>query len=77
MNIDPRSFTNVKDWCEATTLPLSKLLTVPTLTDPDEWAEWGYTVIQAPALAQYIPPDPRFFVDWQEWALRFNQAVPL
>lgn len=77
MNIDPREFLSVRDWCDATTLALSQLMIVPIMIDPKKWVEWGLTVIQSPKVSKFQPPDPRDFPEWREWALRFNQAVPL
>lgn len=77
MNVDPREFLSVRDWADATTLPLSHLLIVPIMIDPKKWNDWALTVIQSPKVAQHQPPNPREFSDWQEWAIRFNQAVPL
>ena len=50
---------------------------LPRLDNPEFWKEWALTLIQKPSIASKNPPDPRYFEDWREWAMRFNQAVPL
>jgi len=75
-SVDPR-YMSVSEWCEFTTPLLVKLAAVPRLLVADQWREWALTVLQAPAIAEYNPPDPRIFSDWRDWAYRFNQAVPL
>jgi hypothetical protein len=78
MNVDPRIARDAKEWVEYSTGPLSRLIgVVPVLADNMHWVEWGYLVLQNPAVQKFSPPDPRYFSNWQEWAFRFNQAVPL
>lgn len=76
MNVDPRLFDQFQDWAEATVLPLSRLITVP-LPRGEEWQDWGMAVIQDPKISQYKPPIPLGFNSWTDWALQFNQVVPL
>jgi hypothetical protein len=70
--IDPR-FMNVLQWTDrmAETLPFP----VYRLLDEDEWRAWARNLIQYPQVSALNPPDPEYFVGWQEWAERFNQAV--
>lgn len=78
MNVDPRMAKDAREWVEYTISPLAALLgTVAPLQNNMDWVDWAYTVIQDPAVQKFNPPDPRFFNNWQEWAFRFNQAVPL
>jgi hypothetical protein len=76
MNIDPRDVP-VIEWCAQTALVLSKFTTVPRLLDPNGWKFWALNVIQSPKVAAFFPPDPSYFTDWRDWAVRFNQMVPL
>lgn len=76
MNIDPRGMS-VIEWTAQTTLTLARLTTVPRLLDPKSWKFWAFNVVQAPKVAVHSPPDPSYFDDWREWAIRFNQMVPL
>lgn len=76
MNVDPRPFELFKEWADATSLPLSRLIIVPT-PPKEDWQQWGLEVIQQPNVARYQPPTPSGFNSWKEWAIRFNQVVPL
>lgn len=77
MNVDPRPFKHFKDWAGATILPLAPLVLAPAPPDDEHWQAWALSIIQVPSVAGYQPPDPRDYASWTEWALRFNQAVPL
>ncbi len=78
MNVDPRLAKDMKEWVEYSTAPLSRLVgTVPILSTNIGWVDWAYNLIQLPEIQKFSPPDPRYFNNWQEWAFRFNQAVPL
>lgn len=72
--IDPRHL-NVIQWTDrmAATLPFPVL----RLLDPEEWRGWARNLIQYPQISAFNPPDPEFFVDWEQWAERFNQIVEL
>ena len=74
--IDPRGLSATQ-WCEITALGLSSVGTIPPLENEFHWGDWAYSVIQIPGIAHYAPPDPRQFSDWEDWAFRFIQAVPL
>lgn len=76
MNVDPRYMT-VIEWTDFMVPLLVKAGRVPRLDNPQFWKEWALTLIQKPTIGQFSPPDPRHFDDWREWAMRFNQAVPL
>jgi hypothetical protein len=47
------------------------------LDDPRKWRDWAVNAIRDPNVSIYSPPNPYDFLDWREWAFRFNQAVPL
>lgn len=72
--IDPR-FLTVQEWTDSMTFSLSNESDLPRLDDPKAWKEWAMNVLQDSLVSQMNPPDPRFFDDWREWALRFNQAL--
>lgn len=76
MNVDPR-YVTVIEWTDFMAPLLEKFGRMPRLDNEEFWKEWALTLIQKPAIQRYQPPDPRYFHDWQEWAFRFNQAVPL
>ena len=76
MNIDPRYMT-VLEWTAQSTQALSKLASIPILLDARGWKFWALNVLQSPKVAAHSPPDPSYFTDWRDWAIRFNQAVPL
>ena len=63
------------EWADAMALELQPYGVVPKLEDPEAWQDWGRAVILNPQIAAQIPPEPRFFYDWQEWAIRFNQSL--
>jgi hypothetical protein len=74
MIIDPRGLT-ATEWCdymadELTVLPMK-------IARDEDWRDWARHVIQDPSIARHNPPNPEFFEDWQEWAFRFNESVPL
>lgn len=74
--VDPR-YLSILEWCEFTTPLIKDRAAVPRLLTPDDWRSWALTVLQSPQIARYNPPDPLGFEQWQDWAFRFNQAVPL
>jgi hypothetical protein len=74
--IDPRGL-NVMQWCHAIALDLSGLTTIPILQRPEDWERWATSVASSPELSVYHPPDPRYFNNWEDWAVRFVQAVPI
>lgn len=76
MNINPRGLT-VTEWTDAMTLQLTGLSIPPRLDDPDAWIGWALVVNQSPHIATFNPPNPYAFVDWHNWAERFNQTVIL
>lgn len=75
--IDPRGYT-VTEWTDymADTLDAYGVLTF-RLDDETEWKRWARHVVQSPQISKFNPPDPEAFSDWVEWAIRFNDVVPL
>lgn len=73
--VDPR-YLNVVDWANLALPGLSKYGRVPVLTHAAAWRQWAYDLIQLPKIASFAPPQPDLSPSWQEWAFRFNQAVP-
>lgn len=76
MSIDPRGMT-VVEWTDFMAIPLFGYAKPSRLDDPAAWKEWALNVIQSPKINVFNPPDPRHFEDWQDWAFRFNQVVPI
>lgn len=76
MNIDPRHMT-VIEWADQMTPLLARLGSVPRLDNPDAWHSWAQNLVALARVARRTPPDPRTFSNWEEWAFRFNQVVPL
>ncbi len=74
--IDPRGM-NVQDWTDFMVQSLTGLSQPPRLDNPKKWQTWALVVCQSPRIAALNPPNPLFFVDWREWAERFNQTVDL
>jgi hypothetical protein len=74
MLIDPRGM-GVVEWAHAMALELQPFGLIPALQDPKLWQDWGRAVILNPTISARVPPEPRFFEDWQEWAIRFNQSI--
>jgi len=75
--IDPRNIASVSDWCDLMVQELSPVVLAPRLLDENEWRHWAVSIVSNPGIRQFQPPDPEFFDDWREWAIRFNQAVGL
>jgi hypothetical protein len=73
--IDPR-FMTVHQWTDAVSLTLSTRAQTTTLIG-DDWQQWAYNLISAPAIANFAPPNPGVFTDWRLWAERFVECVPL
>lgn len=77
MIIDPRGLDAIT-WANQTIPSLARLgVLAPSLQDEEQWRQWGLVVMQDPRVARFNPPIPQGFDDWREWAVRFNQAVPL
>lgn len=66
----------VREWCDAVSHTLNRYGPIPVLQDPKEWKQWAFVVTQLPLVEKRIPPGPRNFTDWRDWAIRFNEAVP-
>ena len=73
--IDPRGLT-LQRWTSEVNLTVARLAAPMTLIGTD-WKPWAFALMQVPGVAAYCPPDPRGFSDWQDWAERFVQCVPL
>jgi hypothetical protein len=76
--IDPRGMT-VFEWTDAMSINLDSPngAFVPALIDPenpDEWRTWAAEVVRA---LGSNAPDPAYFADWREWAMRFNNTTNL
>lgn len=63
-------------WMDAVNLALSTSGPTTVLKNSD-WAMWAYGVLSLPKISAFSPPDPRGFPDWQAWAERFVECVPL
>lgn len=72
--IDPRGM-GVVEWANAMALELQPFGPVPRLEDPKLWRDWARSVMHNPQIASRVPPEPRFFDDWQDWAIRFIQTL--
>jgi hypothetical protein len=66
---------NPMEWADLSTPELLRFGQIPKMDGAFDWVNWGFTIIQLPRVASRQPPDPRYFADWKEWAIRFNQAV--
>jgi hypothetical protein len=75
--IDPRPLNSVTEWADLSTPDLLQFGPIPKMESDLHWVFWGMNVIQLPKIAAKQPPDPRFYSDWKEWVIRFNQAVLL
>lgn len=49
---------------------------IPRLDDPALWKEWANGVVLNPAISSWLPPDPTFYDNWQNWADDFNKVLP-
>jgi hypothetical protein len=75
--IDPRGMIDVREWADFITLPLNTIgVQVYRLDHADHWVNWAFNLIQDTKLQEFNVADPRGFIDWKEWAARFNQVVP-
>jgi hypothetical protein len=74
--IDPRGLT-VIEWTDYMADELVGFSLPPRLDDPEQWRMWALIVSQSPAVAAFNPPNPLQYLDWSEWAERFNQTVDL
>lgn len=74
MITDPRELT-AKEWCDEMVDEFSDIGEIPFLESEDQWREWAVALIRFPQITAFSPPDPNFFEDWQEWAIRFIQCV--
>lgn len=41
----------------------------------DDWRSWAIAITQAPLVSAVLPPDPRWFEDWREWASAFEGTL--
>lgn len=76
MNLDPR-YSDAVDWCNDMVSEVEQFGTAPLIREESEWRQWARTVVSFPGIAKSTPPNPDFFADWKQWAIRFNQCVLL
>jgi hypothetical protein len=74
--IDPRGLT-VIEWTDYMNDELLGFSLPPRLDSESDWQGWALSVCQSPRIAAFNPPNPLHYLDWMEWADRFNQAVEL
>lgn len=78
MIIDPRGL-NFSQWASATAFELASvvqpMIISTTLGLTESWKDWAFYMLANPTIASQYPPNPNRFTDWQDWAIRFNQAV--
>ena len=72
--IDPRDM-GVREWTDAMALGLEQYGSVPQLIDPSRWHEWAAAVVGMSPISGVALPTPYDFVDWREWAMRFNEIM--
>lgn len=73
--INPRHIS-MQRWCAAMVDELRAFGQVAPLAGED-WQAWSRQVLTLPGLARYNPPNPEGFDRFEDWADRFNGAVPV
>ena len=66
---------SLRDWVDTVTYDLTPYVIPFTLTDDNDWRTWASQVVAAPALAGNNPPNPYLYADWNDWAMRFCNAI--
>ncbi len=74
--IDPRGLS-VMDWTDSMSFLLDSESPIMRLDNPDNWRIWARNFIGDPDLVGQNMPDPDYFEDWEEWAMRLNSTVDL
>ncbi len=67
--IDPRGMS-LLDWTASVILDNGDAWSFGQLQDESEWRDWAVNFIRASPFAQRAVPNPYFFDDWREWAMR-------
>lgn len=73
MIIDPRPMT-MQSWVNAVTFSLRKYGLIPQLNG-DDWRGWVRNLTLVRGMTRFQLPDTEPFLDWKEWAIRFNSTV--
>lgn len=71
--IDPTGMTP-REWTDRMALLLR--VTPLKIERDEDWRVWARHVLQDPNISRRNPPNPDFF-EFEEWASRFNQVVPV
>lgn len=74
MIVDPRGI-DVVNWSSQVTLLLDKYGPLGVLRDPDHWQAWAANVMIQIGLDQADLPSPYTYLNWRDWADRFNQIT--
>lgn len=72
--VDPRRLT-AQEWCDYTADNLSAIMPPMKVADDDDWQRFGAYVISNFKGQAVQVPDPYGFSSFEEWAVRFNQAI--
>lgn len=64
----------LQQWADAVTYDLTEYV-VPQVLMGEDWQSWAVPLVATTTLSGNNPPNPYQFIDWQEWAMRFCNAV--
>ena len=69
MIVDPRGLT-LTQYADAVTLSANSAWSLGRLDDESKWQDWATGLLRAAQLTAQNVPNPYFFTDWREWAMR-------
>lgn len=65
----------ILEWIDSTADMLSGEIPLMVAQKDSDWRTWGWLVRQTFSARGILTPDPSQFLDFEEWAMRFNQVI--
>lgn len=65
----------LRDWADTVTYDLQPYILPQVLLDETKWQDWAVVLVATTTLSGNNPPNPYQFDNWQDWAMRFCNAV--
>ena len=72
--IDPRGMP-ILEWIDSVADLLAGDIPLMIASKDSDWREWGWHVRQTLIARGILTPDPSVYLDFEEWAMRFNQVL--
>lgn len=74
LTIDPRDM-DVLTWTAQMVPNLIQFGPVPSLFTPEDWRQWGLSILSLQSLSGVNMPDPTLYDNWRLWAAELNVVL--